>query len=314
MFMKSHSSPSRLLTAVFLFATLIIFSCKKEISDTLSPQDEEQANVAATESDAEAEAAFNGIFDDALGVNADVGLGSTGIFGRNASTNYGSADLGGRVDNTNLLPPCLNVTITSTNSAFPVTVTLDFGSTGCLANDGHWRKGKIVIVYSNRLLYPGATASMTFEGFYLDSIYIDNSTKYTITNTGTTDKLQFTVDVDAKLSKPNSNYTEWHSNKVITRIEGNLTATPIDDVFKVDGYATGKVKRSDLIVAWKAEITNSLIKKFACHWISKGTVRIARENLSANSQWSGILDYGTGICDKIATLTVNGSTHEITLR
>src|ERR1700751_4515721 len=79
----------RLLTACFLFSAFLIFSCKKELSQTLSSQDEQQANLAATESDAEAEAVFNGIFDDVMGVNTQVGLGGTGLFMRNAFENYG---------------------------------------------------------------------------------------------------------------------------------------------------------------------------------------------------------------------------------
>jgi len=312
--MKILSNPTRLLTFIFLFVTLIIFSCKKETSDTLTAQDEEQANVAATESDAEAEAVFNGVFDDVMGVNADVGVGGTGIFGRNAASNYGSDFLNGRIDNTSLLPPCLNVTILhTTTSTFPATITLDFGA-GCSCADGHFRKGKIITTYSNRLLIPGAIATTNFEDFYIDSIRIDNSTTHTINNTGTQDKLQFTVDVNAKLSRPNGNYSEWHSHKEITRIEGNTTTTPLDDIFTITGYASGKLKRNDLLVAWKAEITNALKKSFTCRWVSKGTVRIARENLSANSQWAGILDYGNGNCDRLATLTVNNITYNITLR
>ncbi len=271
--------------------------------------------MTATESDAEAEAVFNGVFDDVLGVNTDVGLGGTGVFGRNAASNYGSVDLAGRIDYTSLLPPCLNITIASTNSTFPVTITLDFGAGCSCSSDGHFRQGKIITTYTDRLLHPGAIATTKFEEFYIDSIRIDNSTTLTITNTGTPDRLQLTVDVSAKLSKPNGNYSEWHSHKVITRIEGNLTTSnPLDDVFKIEGYASGKVKRNDLVVAWKAEITDPLIKSFSCHWISKGTVKIARENLSSNSQWTGTLNYGTGICDKYATLTLNNIPHQITLR
>ncbi|HEV8284592.1 MAG TPA: hypothetical protein VGQ09_09785 [Chitinophagaceae bacterium] len=315
--MKILSNPARLLTAIFLVSTLIIFSCKKEISDATA-QDEEEANVTATQSDAEAENVFDGVFNDALGVNADVGFGGTGIFGRTASSNYGTADLNGRIDNTSLLPACLNITIEHTSSTFfPVTYTLDYGNTGCQANDGHLRRGKMIITYTGgRLLYPGSTAAVTFLEFWIDSIRVDNSTVLTIANTGTVDKLQFTVDVQAKLTKTNGNYSEWHSHKVITRIEGNTTNSPLDDTFKMEGYASGKTKRNDLIVAWKAEIIDPLIKKFTCRWISKGKVRIARENLSSNSQWYGTLDYGfpTGICDNRAQLTVNNLPHEITLR
>lgn len=310
--MKLLSNPIQLFLTVFI--CIVIFSCKKEVSDT-SAQDEAMANISATESNAEAEDVFNGVFDDALGVNANVGMGGTGIFGRRAGGNYGTSTPDGRVDNTNQIPPCLVIKIDQpTPGSFPITITFDFGSTGCAANDGHWRKGKIVIDYSNRLLIPGATASVRFEDFQIDSIAIDNSTTYAISNTGTQDSLQFTVDANAKLSKPNGNYSEWYSHKIISRIEGNLTTTPLDDVLKVEGNATGKTRRNDLIVAWRAEITEPFIKRFTCRWISQGTIKTGRENLASNSPWFGILDYGKGICDNRATLTVNGVKYEITLR
>jgi hypothetical protein len=313
--MKILNNPYRLLTTILVFS-LIIFSCKKETSGNLSPQDEEQANVIATQSDAEAESVFDGIFNDALGVNGDVGLGGTGIFGRSSASNYGYTDINGRVDNTNQLPPCLNVAIEhTTNLTFPVKVTLDFGATGCAANDGHWRKGKIIITYSGRLLIPGSIVTTKFENFSIDSINVDNSTTYAIANTGTLDKPQFTIEVSAKLSKPNGNYSEWRSRKIITWVEGYLTTSSrLDDVLKIEGEASGKVKRNDVIVAWKAVISEPLIKKFTCRYISKGVVKVYRETLSANSQWTGSLDYGQGNCDKIAILTVNGIPHEITLR
>jgi hypothetical protein len=313
--MKFLSNPTQLLLTLFLFTIITVFSCKKETSDTLNDQDEALANISATESNAEAEDVFNGVFDDVLGVNANVGMGGTGIFGRRASTTYGTSYADGRIDNTSQLPPCLNIIIQQpTPSSFPIKITFDFGSTGCAANDGHWRKGKIVVDYSDRLLIPGATASARFEDFQIDSITIDNSTMYTISNTGTQDHLQFTVNVNAKLSKPSGNYSEWYSQKTISRIEGNLTSTPLDDVLKIEGKATGKTKRNDLIVAWKAEITDPFIKRFSCRWISQGVIKTGRENLASNSQWFGILDYGLGNCDNRATLTINGVRYEITLR
>lgn len=313
--MKFLNSPARLLTACFLFTIFVIFSCKKEISQTLSPQDEQQANITASESDAEAEDVFNGVFDDVMGVNTDVGIGGTGLFMRNIAGNYGIATIDSRTGNTNPAPACLNVTIvrtTNSNSPFPITITLDFGS-GCPGPDAHVRKGKIIVKYSNRLLYPGATASLEFADFSIDSIQIDNTTSYKISNTGTQDKLQFTIDITAKLSKSNGNYTEWYSHKVITRTDGSTTPTALDDILQIEGNASGKGKRNDLVVAWKAEITDPLIKRFACRWISKGTLKIGRENLSSSSQWLGILDYGVGNCDNRATLTLNGVVYQITL-
>src|SRR5262249_1985906 len=145
-----------------------------------------------------------------------------------------------------------------------------------------------------------ATATLQFDNFFNDSIQVNNSTTYTIKNTGTLDKLQFTVDINAKLSKPDGNYTEWYSLKTITRIEGSATATPLDDVMQIEGKASGTLKKNNLAVAWNAEISDPLIKRFTCRWISQGMVKESRENLASNSQWVGSLDYGNGNCDNRA--------------
>src|SRR5215471_12955262 len=315
--MKIARIHTRLLTATCLLILLVIFSCKKENSGTLGAQDEEQANVAATQSDAEAENVFDGVFNDILGVNKDVALGGTGIFGRNDATGYGPSYSNGRIVSTLQLPSCLNVTIEhTTTNTFPIKIILDFGSTGCLANDYHSRKGKIIITYSNRLLYPGATATATFQDFYIDSIYVENWSTLKISNVGTQDKLQFQVDIDTRLTKPSGNYNEWHSSKTIKQTLGSTTSSPLDDVFAIEGSANGKVRSNDIIVAWEAQIAKPLVKKFSCRWISDGTVNIRRANLASNSQWVGTLDYGYqyAYCDDRALLTINGVTHEITLR
>lgn len=299
-----------MITTIFLFLAILVFSCKKETSQHLTAQEEEQANVTASESDAEAEGVFNGIFDDVMGVNNEVGIAGTGIFARSAVGN-GPGDVS-RGDSTNPAPSCLILTIVhTTGTVFPIVITYDFG-TGCVGSDGHFRKGKIITTYTNRLIVPGSSATTHFIDFYIDSIHVENTTIHTITNISSLDTLKYKIEVHAKLSKQNGNYSEWHSTKTITRISSNITPT-IQDYFKVQGSAAGKVKRGDLLVAWRAEIVEPLIKRFLCRWISKGTVRIARENLSANSQWIGILNYGDGICDNKAILTINNIPHEITL-
>jgi hypothetical protein len=315
--MKIARIHTLLLTATCLLVLLVVFSCKKENSGTLAPQDEEQANITATQSDAEAEDVFDGVFNDILGVNKDVALGGTGIFGRNDATGYGPSYSNGRIVSITQLPTCLNVTIEHTTAnAFPIKIVLDFGTTGCVANDGHSRKGKIIITYSNRLLYPGATATAAFQDFYIDSIYVENLSTLSISNIGTQDKLQFQVNIDTRLTKPDGDYSEWHSSKITKQMLGSATSSPLDDVFAIEGSATGKVKSNDIIVAWEAQVTKPLVKKFSCHWISDGTLNIRRANLASNSQWVGTLDYGwpSANCDRYAQLTVNGVAHQITLR
>jgi hypothetical protein len=306
--MKKSSLVTRLIAIAF-FSSLVIIGCKKENSTTLTPAQEEEAATASSESETESELVFNDVFDNVMGVNTEVGVGGTGVFGRVSST--------GREMNTDSLSGCTHVTITRLHAPdpFPVKIIIDFGN-GCLGNDGHMRYGKIITVYTGRLVNPGKSATTTFDGFKIDEISVQGT--HTITNTsGSTagnNQLQYTVDVtDARLSRPNGNYSEWNSHRVITQVEGNGTLLPFDDVFTITGAAHGRVKRGDHLYAWQSEITEPLRKRFACHWISKGIIRVRRETLSANSPWVAVLNYGNGDCDYFASLTINGITTQIEL-
>jgi hypothetical protein len=308
--MKRSSLLARLIT-VSAFASLITIGCKKENSGTLTAAEEEQIATYSTEEETQTELVFNDVFDNVLGVNTEVGVGGTGIFGRVAS--LGS----GREMNVDTIPSCTHVTTVFLNppALFPRKITIDFGN-GCPGNDGHTRYGKIITEYTGPLFIAGSSATTRFEGFKIDSIAVQGIHKITNTtnNTPGSNQRQFTVDVtDAKLTRPSGNYSEWSSNRVITQTEGNGTLVPIDDIFKITGAAHGRLKRGNLIVAWQSEITEPLIKRFTCHWISKGIIKVRRETLPTNSQWVSTLDYGQGTCDFNATLTINGTVHQIQL-
>jgi len=307
--MKPKFSLTQLITTAFL---LVIFSCTKENSqDGTIAQQEEQASITSSESDGEAEGVYNGIFDDAMGVSDEVGMAGTGIFGRTYSTNTGIGLDAQR------LTGCQTVTITHPNTTiFPIRVVIDFGTSGCTGIDGHVRKGKIIAEYTNRLIVPGAIATTTFDGFYMDSIKVEGTLKITNSTSPVTSQLsrQFTVEVNGKLTKTNGNYTEWTSKKVITQKEGLLTVDyPRDDVFTIEGSSHGKVKRSNLLVAWESAIVEPLVKKFTCRWIVKGKVKTAIVSSSSNSSQSALLDFGAGDCDNKAVITINGVAHNITL-
>jgi hypothetical protein len=83
--MKTILLFARIITIVFS-VSLLIFSCKKETSGSdLSEKEEEQASITTSESEAESESIFNEVFDNVIGVNNDVGLAGTGVFGRLAT-------------------------------------------------------------------------------------------------------------------------------------------------------------------------------------------------------------------------------------
>jgi len=298
--MKLRLNLTRLLTLTLFSGLLMLTSCEKENSQTGNDdQQQVEASRVSSESDGESESIFNGLFDDAIGVNDEVGVGGTGVFGRTTA--------------------CPDVTVVRLNAPapFPVKMILDYGRDGCVGRDGHLRKGKVMTVYTGRLLYPGSMSTTTFDGFYFDSIKVEGIHKITNTSPATpTQPLtrQFTVDViDAKLTRPGGNFSEWNSRKVITQVEGLTTNIPLDDIFKIEGNARGRVKRGNLIVLWESNITEPLVKRFNCRWIVKGRVRTVRVNTSTTGPWVAILDFGAGNCDNQATITINGVVHQITL-
>jgi hypothetical protein len=227
--------------------------------------------------------------------------------------NPGSSGITARVD------ACPTVTVTHLNAPdqFPVKIVMDFG-TGCTGRDGRNRSGKIISVYTNRLVVPGAKATTTFDGYMVDSIKVQGThivTNQSVINQTSNIKHIWKVVVEgAKLTKPNGNYTEWNSTKTIEQMEGMATTNiPLDDIYKITGSANGKVKRGNLLTSWRAETIEPLIKKFTCRWLVKGVIKVIRINLSATSPWIATINYGNGDCDNKALVTINGVPHIITL-
>jgi hypothetical protein len=287
--------------------SLYIISCKKDGSSNDNPVEKQEFASVTSASDAEAEGVFNDVFDNVIGVNTEVGIGGTGIFaGTRVPASQGEEILGGArgLDTTH----CFTVNIVPLDSGtiFPLRVIIDFG-TGCTALDGKTRKGKIITEYSNSLVIPGATATTTFDGYYVNDIKVEGT--HTVTNGSTANNRSFTVEVDGKLSRDNGNFSEWNSTKTIAQVSGLGTPwVPADDVFEVTGSANGAVKIGDKLYEWNTKITNPLSKQFGCRYIAKGTI-----GLYKNSTLVALLDYGQGDCDNKATLTVNGAEAIITL-
>jgi len=298
------SFPPTLMTTVLFFTTLL-FSCKKETSSSnLSPQKEQEVAILSSTSETETEVVFNDVFDNVLGVNTEVGMGGTGVFGKTAH----EGTVSNRETGIDSMSTCISISIIrlSTTEAFPVTIIMDFGG-GCRGQDGHIRFGKIITTYTGRLTEAGKSATASFEGFKFDSIAVEGS--YTLTNTTSTgtSQRQFTIEVkEARLSKPLGAYSQWSSRRIITQTEGNGSPDyPLDDLFSITGSAHGTMKQGIELYAWHSEITQALIKKFSCRWISQGVFKVWRETLSSTSPWAAIIDYGDATCDFMATVTIN---------
>jgi hypothetical protein len=293
--MKQQQFLTRLFACVCLAAMVTFAACKKETSASNST-DEKEFAVLSAGSNTEASTVFDDVFNNVLGVNAEVAYGGIGVFGRIITVD-------------SLVNPCFTVRITRLNapSSFPVKVEVDFG-TGCIGNDGTMRKGKITIIYSGRLALAGSTAETSFDTYYVNNIRVEGS--HHIENISTPQQLVFKVTVkDGKLTKANSNYSLWNSIYTISQIEGSTTPYwAKDDVFSITGDSNGTLKTDSTFLVWATRIEEPLIKKFSCRWIVKGRLAILKTNTVA-----AIIDFGDGSCNNKANLIINTLSLEITL-
>jgi hypothetical protein len=98
--------------------------------------------------------------------------------------------------------------------------------------------------------------------------------------------------------------SNWTADKEKEWVQGTSTTDRSDDVFLFTGSMSGTNLNG---VAYTATIVAPLTKD-ACDWYVSGTVEIVRANMP-----NVTLNYGDGICDDQATITVNGVSKNITL-
>ncbi len=196
---------------------------------------------------------------------------------------------------------------TVTNDVVNQVVTVDFG-TGCTGHDGRVRSGQIIIHYSGSTYFTqGFQRIVTFSNFYVNARHIEGTR--TITNNGTNANGHLNWSVSAqnmRVTRPNGSYHEWNSQRIREMIAGDTLLThPADDVYSITGSSSGTNSNGN---SCSATITNALIKRGDCFWIVSGTVEITPSSRPART-----LDFGTGNCDDLATVTKNGVSHTIHL-
>ena len=302
--MKKTLNISKWLLAFSLIGAITFTSCKKEesISPLTTTTETDPVELAATQDVTAQDAETEAQFDDVFNITASMNKSEVGEdLGVSANVS-GLTELGSTTTNP---ARCFTITVVpNIPHVFPKTVTIDFG-TGCLGRDGKFRKGKIVSIYTNPMFVPGAKVSTTFVGYYVDSFKIEGT--HITENTSTSNMQGWKVKViNGKITNTNNNrWRMWNSVKDVLQVAGNGTPHfPLDDIYKIDGAATGSNSGGH---NWSSLITESLIKKFTCPWIVQGKVRLNKDGRTA------LLDYGNGNCDNQAIIYINGVPHIIYL-
>ena len=130
----------------------------------------------------------------------------------------------------------------------------------------------------------------------------------TVTNNGLNNSgnPNFSIQSNATLVNYLSQQMSWNSTRNREWIAGDSTTTRVDDEYLITGSANGK---SFAGVNFSATITQALLVKLNCHWITAGKFTLTPENKPDR-----YLDYGNGTCDGDATVTIGDKTYQVTLR
>ncbi len=193
---------------------------------------------------------------------------------------------------------CPNIDVQSENGTFPKIITIDYGDETVLKN-GRIISGIIQIVMSAPRSVSGATRTITFDNFTVDSISIDGE----IVKTFLLDEYTISITRDLTFTLPDETTITIVSERTKIWVEG--MDTPFiheDDVFQITGFSLISDSDGD---EFKKEITVPLIKTGDCRYIVSGEV-----TLSQNGTVFAVIDYGDGTCDNIATYTTSEGTVE----
>jgi len=271
-----------LSTALVTVGIFTFTACHKTSGDDVKQIDQE-AGVASDQSTLEKS------FSDVQSIADEAGTtGSTNL------RLLGGSVLGG----------C--ATVTHDTIAVPHTITIDFGTTNCLCQDGNYRRGEIIVSYTGHYKDSGSVHTISFSNYFVNDNQL-TGTK-TVTNMGANSSGQpyYNIQINGGVVLANNNGTiSWTTTRTRTWVAGYSTPQWNDDVYNVSG--SGSITRANGNVV-TVDITSPLVIALNCKWIEQGTVQVTPANGNAR-----VLDYGTGTCDALATYTVNGHTYNITL-
>jgi hypothetical protein len=188
-------------------------------------------------------------------------------------------------------------------AVWPKTVTVDYGTAGCTGLNGYLRKGKIIYTIDKKLITTGAKITIRFENFSVNGYKLEGV--QTITNNGSLNGLNVTVQLtDGKVTYPDGKWYTRTSTSTWVQTAGLVSLSLADDEYNVSGNGTiGSFDGNTLTAATKT----NLLRKASCINTVSGLMDITYNNIA------GVLDFGTGECDKKAVITVAGKQYEVTL-
>ncbi|MCK9206790.1 MAG: hypothetical protein M0P66_06740 [Salinivirgaceae bacterium] len=200
------------------------------------------------------------------------------------------------------------VTVTREVEQGTIVMTINFGDTNCLCNDGRERRGKIIMTHEGRYFDSLVYITFSFEDFFVDDNQVVGNKSVTQTVNADSQRVSSIV-IDGSLILANNGGTiTYSSEKTRTIVEGSDTRTKRDDVIETTGGSTLTTDSVQVVMT----ILEPLVRKneIGCFmYIIQGIMQIEKTGESVLT-----IDYGDGTCDNLADVTQDGVTTTIELK
>lgn len=209
----------------------------------------------------------------------------------------------GRGDGRYLRDECPNVSIDTSETRYPIVITLDYGD-GTELSNGKVISGIIVIEVSAPKGTDGATRTMSYNNCVINGVSVDGSCGLTFNGdnettriVSTSSNVTFVMTDGLVIDRVGNHVREW--------LAGIDTPTDhSDDELEKTGSINLSSSEGDV---WDRTIVSPLLRLGDCDYYVQGVVQITR------NETVSVIDFGDGECDNLATLNVGGETIEIEL-
>ncbi len=246
------------------------------------------------------------IDQELLTANAQIDLANEldftiGLDVANENNTYSNRD----GNTTMTFPTCATINVNNTTpGVFPKVFTIDFG-TGCLYN-GVVRSGVLTITFTNYFATFGSTMTVERSNYYVNSRKIEGTVVYQNQTTNEQIPKWTRTVTNGKLTTITGTIFNFSGTRTVQQTEGVSTLLLDDNVYEVlsGTHTVSRPNGTPLTVT----VTEKLIKKYACNYISQGKLNLQ------GSLLDGVLDYGNNTCDNDATYThSNGAVYNVSL-
>lgn len=276
-------------TFILLSIVAVTTSCERDDGDNLS--DPVEKSIAVVEDETYASETFNEV-EDIVDEAAD----ENNL--KNSSNNIEGTIIGN----------CATVIIEG--DSLDATITVDFGDENCECEDGRLRRGKIIASYTGNYWADGKVITYTMDNYFVDNNQVTGTKTITRFSQNENGNRGSEMNVDGSIILEDGEGTiTWKAQRTREVIQGTGTLRRTDDVYEISGTSEGITRDGE---EFSTETITPLERK-----LERGCRRNYVDGKLVINPIEGeqlSIDYGDGVCNRFATVTIGGEVYTVFLR